>query len=127
MRILAALVASFLVALTATAASAQSVPVMVWAEDDLDPCAWGQVRGLKASGDGFLSVRKGPGSHYGRIDKIHNGQGLFLCDYRDGWHGVIYTKKGTDCKIGRPTSPRPYQGRCWVGWAHENWIVLIAG
>ena len=106
----------------------QSVPVKIYWDEDLDPCGYGVVRGLNPNRDGFLAVRTGPGTSYGLVDKIFEEQELYLCDYSDGWHGVLYTKKGTDCFENVPQGRvSDYNGRCWHGWAHENWILFLAG
>ncbi|AXQ93346.1 hypothetical protein ORIO_05865 [Cereibacter azotoformans] len=39
------------------------------------------VRGLDPNGDGFLSVRRGPGSENAEIARVRNGDALFL-DHR---------------------------------------------
>ena len=109
-------------------AQAQSVPVYLDSTDDIDPCAWGKVTGLKVNGDGFLAVRTGPGTNYKMIDKIHNGQEVYLCDWDGKWIGVLYTKKNTDCFSRHVHGTRQkYNGRCWNGWVHRNWVELLAG
>ena len=109
--------------------SAGDVPVMIGGEAGMDACGgWGRVARLKADGDGFLAVRSGPGSKYGVKDKIHNGQGVIICEQRGKWYSIIYTKKDTDCGVSSPVaSRRAYSGRCWSGWAHKNWIDYLAG
>ena len=40
-----------------------SVPVMYGGEIDEDACAgWGEISGIDVNGDGFVSVRSGPGT-----------------------------------------------------------------
>ena len=123
------LFSAILFALTfAGQAFAQSVPVMLDSTDDIDPCGFGVVSGLKADGDGFLAVRKGPGTNYAKFDEIHNGQELWICDDDGDWVGVLYTKKDTDC-FSRHTmgTLQAYNGRCWNGWVHKNWVEFLAG
>ncbi|SMC43400.1 hypothetical protein [Primorskyibacter flagellatus] len=36
------------------------------------------VTGLDPNGDGFLSVRRGPGSQHQEIARVHNGDALFF-------------------------------------------------
>lgn len=109
-------------------AVAQSIPVYLDSRDDIDPCGWGKVTGLKSDGDGFLAVRTGPGTNYKMLDKIHNDQEVWLCDWDGEWIGVLYTKKNTDCFSRHIHGTRQaYKGRCWNGWVHRNWIELLAG
>ena len=104
----------------------KSVPVMVGGNADFDACgSWGKVQGLDIRGEGFLAVRKGPGSKYRMIDKLHNGDGVWFCDSRGKWVGVIY---GKNCNVSSPIVQRkPYNGSCKSGWAFEKWLVLTAG
>ena len=50
------------------------VEIMERADEGLDTCAFGQIAGLKADGDGFLAVRKGPGTNHEKIDELVNGE-----------------------------------------------------
>ena len=104
------------------------VPVIVQASGVTDACAYGVVFGLAAGGDGFLAVKAGPGLRYGRIDKLYNGEPVYLCADAGDWWGIVYTRKLLDCKISTPW-PRtlPYAGPCRSGWARKKWIRLTAG
>ena len=106
-----------------------SVPVMVGAEADYDACGGlGEVRGLNPNGDGFLAVRAGPGTKYAVIDRLYNGDQVYFCDAHGKWIGIVYGQPEQDCNVSSPL-PRqqPYEGPCQSGWAHQNWLVLIAG
>ena len=106
------------------------VPVVLGHEPDLDACgAIGVVAGLRAGGDGFLAVRGGPGTGYGKLDEITNGQTVFVCDRKGEWYAIVYSDDVSDgCGV---TSPWPavaaYTGPCRSGWAHRNWITITAG
>jgi hypothetical protein len=66
-------------AIVAGSVSAESAridaAIMIGGEEDLDACSsTGEVTGLDPSGDGFLSVRSGPGGRpYREIDRLFNG------------------------------------------------------
>jgi hypothetical protein len=104
------------------------VPVIVQASGVTDACANGVVFGLAARGDGFLAVKAGPGLRYGRIEKLYNGEPVYLCADAGDWWGIVYTRKPQDCKVSTPW-PRtlPYAGPCRSGWARKKWIRLTAG
>lgn len=59
--------------------------------------------GLHPNGDGFLSVRTGPGTNYRKIDELQNGDRVTIINGKGGSLGV-------ECGAGRS------------GWAHGNWI-----
>lgn len=87
--------------------------------------AWysiGRVQGLKADGDGFLSVRSGPGSNYRKLDEVYNGDEVTIYEARGDWFGVVYRDSGEryDCS----TTPRalPYR---FKGWVHRNWVKVL--
>lgn len=75
------------------------------------------VGGLDPYGDGFLSVRTGPGSRYSRIDTLHNGDKVGVCDYSRSWRLVYYGTNGS-CylKYGEP------RGDCRRGWVYSRYL-----
>ncbi|SLN74442.1 hypothetical protein ROJ8625_04059 [Roseivivax jejudonensis] len=61
------------------------------------------VRGLDPNGDGFLSVRTGPGSDYREIARVRNGDSLFLDtrECRGNWcisQGAVVNDRRTDLR-----------------------------
>ena len=116
-----------------TAALAQAaVPVMVGRYDpELDACgSQGQVTGLNPDGDNFLAVRVGPGVQYEKIDELHKGEVVNICEGEGGWLGIVYRKDGdgfSECGVGTPLPFGPYAGPCKTGWISERYIVIIAG
>ena len=108
------------------------VPVMAGAEAEFDACpSTGTIVGLDPQGDGFLSVRSGPGgSKYREIDRVYNGMQVFICEYKGPWLGVVYSSSGeTDsCNVSTNWSRRmPYTGPCEYGWIHSRYVGDIAG
>jgi hypothetical protein len=103
-------------------------PVIIYSADGRDACANGRVHGLDPSGDGFLAVKGGPGLKYNRIDKLYNGEEVYLCVATGDWFGVVYTKTRQDCNVSTPW-PRslPYTGPCRSGWVHRRWVEVTAG
>lgn len=102
------------------------VPVMEHADGgDYDTCSLGQVAGLKAGGDGFLAVRTGPGSDYTMIDKVYNGDKVWIFDQVGGWLGVVYGVDFVECSPIQKDRPVAKQGK--KGWVHKNWVREIAG
>lgn len=88
-------------------------------------CSSGIVRGLKPGGDGFLAVRAGPGTSHRMLDRLHNGESVWLCDQRGDWVGIVYGRE--DCGTEGSGPEHPYTGSCRAGWAHGRWIELVAG
>lgn len=101
------------------------IPVMERASDDLDTCAYGQVVGLKADGDGFLAVRKGPNSNHQKIDELRNFDKVWLFDEKDGWIGIVYSV--TELSCSPIDQDRPVQTNGKKGWVFGKWIEVLAG
>ena len=118
-----------LVAMGAGLAVSLSVPVIVGKVPEYDACGSnGVVKGLDPHGDGFLAVRSGPGSQYQMLDKLLEGQAVFVCDDRGQWLGVVYTRGNQDCGVDSALDrPKPYSGPCFSGWVYRNWITITAG
>lgn len=108
-------------------ASAQSldVPVMERADDGLDTCAFGQVVGLKADGDGFLSVRRGPSTSYESFDQLKNNDKVWLFEEKDGWYGVVYGVDELTCSPVDKDRPVETDGK--IGWIYGKWVEVLAG
>src|SRR4051812_2488679 len=68
------------------------VPIMLGGNEKFDACSSeGQIVGLKPGGDGFLSVRSGPGARpYREIDRLYNGNRVAICDDDGPWYAVVY-------------------------------------
>ncbi|EAQ02887.1 hypothetical protein OB2597_15935 [Pseudooceanicola batsensis HTCC2597] len=110
----------------ATLAGANDLDVPI-TENPYRDCeaAWysiGQVQGLNPDGDGFLSVRSGPGSHFRKLDEVYNGDRLTIYEARGDWFGVVYRDDGSD--FGCSTTPRPLPYR-FKGWVHRNWVRVL--
>ncbi|HZB61455.1 MAG TPA: SH3 domain-containing protein [Microvirga sp.] len=107
------------------------VPVMAGGEEDLDACASsGRIVGLNPRGDGFLSVRSGPGGKpYREIDRLYNGNAVMVCDEQGPWLAVVYGRSADDdCGVGTPWPVRkPYGGPCRSGWVHSRYVRMVAG
>jgi len=103
------------------------VPVIIEA-GDLDPCSNGVVVGLDPRGDGFLAVKSGPGLRYRRIDKLYNGEKIYVCGRRGDWLAIVYSRHNSGCGVTSPwVRTLPYTGPCAVGWTHRRWIEIWAG
>jgi len=96
--------------------------------DDMDACSsMGEVVGLKRNGDNFLAVRAGPGSTEAKLDEIHMGDAVFICDERNGWMGIVYGG-GRGCGVSSPVVPRQtYMGPCRSGWVSARFVEVTAG
>ncbi len=103
-------------------------PVFIEASD-YDACgANGVVAGLDPAGDGFLAVRSGPGARRPELDRLYNGEGVYVCAEKGSWLGIVYTRNGRDCNVTSPWPvSQPYTGPCRSGWVHKNWIEITAG
>lgn len=86
-----------------------AVPIVKDCVDDQAACyAAATVMGLDPQGDGFLAVRRGPGTDHAMIDKLFNGDVVRVITRRGKWYGVEYG-----------------QGR--KGWVYGKWLGNWAG
>ncbi len=108
------------------------VPVMAGGNPEFQACPQvGEIMGLDPNGDGFLSVRSGPGGRpFQEIDRVYNGMRVKICDRHGPWYGVVYDADGrTDrCIVDASRTIRgPYTGPCRYGWVHSRYVGDIAG
>ena len=126
---------AMIMALLPTTAVSQSsrtdVPVMITPGDG-DACANGEIVGLDPKGDGFLSVRSGPGGRpYREIDRLFNGNQIYICGQSGAWYSVVYTADrsiGRECGVSTSWSTQqPYTRPCRYGWVHSRYVKGVAG
>lgn len=105
-----------------------AVPIIIEASS-FDACGGnGVIEGLDPSGDGFLAVRSGPGTRHREIDRLYNGEEVYLCVTSGRWIGIVYTRQRQDCNVTTSwITTQPYTGPCRSGWVHRNWVRLYAG
>jgi hypothetical protein len=106
------------------------VPIMLGGNSDEDACASaGVVAGLSPQGDGFLSVRSGPGGKCAEMDRVYNGNQVHICAINGIWTAVVYGGGGgRDCGVGSPWPKRKaYTGPCKYGWVSSRYISVTAG
>jgi hypothetical protein len=116
-------------ALSQEAYTRPQVPVIIGGDAGYDAClSNGVVIGLDPNNDGFLAVKGGPGLSYPRIDKLYNGERVYICDETEAWFAVIYPKRRQDCNVSTPwTVKLPYTGPCRSGWVFKRYIRITAG
>jgi len=119
-------------AFAACAASAQTRPVTVQADPELDACpSTGVVSGLNPRGDNFLSVRAAPRAGAREVGRLRTRQVVFVCDTSagQGWWGVVYPRvRGRNCRLStRLRRHRAYAGPCRSGWVATRYVTLIGG
>lgn len=127
-------IALILPAVSIGAAPPRAVPVEVGGSAEWDACgSLGEVRGLKAGGDGFLAVRAGPGADYAMLDRLGNGRQVYVCATRGRWISIVYAAADSNageagCGVSSAIAKaRVYPGPCKSGWVHSSWIEIIAG
>ena len=103
------------------------VPVVIGGDPEIPACfAGGTVMGLDPNGDGFLSVRSGPGGKpFHEMDRVFNGQRLRICEERGPWLAVVYAPGRGPEVCGVEDGVRgsiPYTGPCRYGWVHTRYV-----
>ncbi|MBB3032874.1 SH3 domain-containing protein [Alteriqipengyuania lutimaris] len=98
---------------------------------DADSCAsYGEVTGLDAAGETYLSVRDAPSLDVKERDRLDPGQGVHICGESNGWYGVVYdnSDEAQECGIAEPVSePTNYTGPCAQGWVQSDFVTIVAG
>jgi hypothetical protein len=108
------------------------VPIVIGGDKQINACAaTGEVGGLDSQGSGFLSVQTGPDRAYRKIDRLFNGNKIYICDQIGSWYSVIYSESREltqECGVGKPRETRQaYTGPCRYGWAEMRYIRPISG
>ena len=106
-----------------------SVPIIIGGDPDYDACGGvGIIKGLDPHGDGFLAVKSGPTLSAARLDKLYNGDRVYICSQKGNWVGIVYSKGYQQCNVSTPwPEAQPYTGPCRSGWAYKTWIRPYAG
>lgn len=107
------------------------MPIVIGGDSTFDACpSTGKVIGLDQNRDGYLSVRNGPDkARFDEIDRIPNGQILWICDRVEQWFAVVYQPGDQqDCGVSTPWLIKsPYTGPCRSGWVHSRYVGDQAG
>lgn len=127
-------IAIFTLCTLSLAADQQSVPIFIGGNDIVDACgSTGAVKGLSSKGDGYLSVRTGPGSHFKEKNRLTEGKMFYMCNFKESksssWVGIVYsTNNSSDCGVSSPIEKAiEYKGPCQWGWVNEKWVEVVAG
>lgn len=103
--------------------SADEVTIVIGGDASTAACA---KRGAVATQGGTLSVRRGPGTNYSRVDSLANGRAVHFCDWSadEAWVGVVYPgTAGGNCGVDLPQrEPGPYTGKCRTGWISSQYV-----
>ena len=104
------------------------VPIMIGGgENQNEACEEGaDIVGLDPHGDGFLSVRSGPGGkQFREIDRVYNGMHVKVCGENGTWSAIVYDPSGDyrGCNVDGPWLTRmAYTGPCRYGWAFAKYV-----
>jgi len=105
-------------------------PVIYGHDKGLDACAgYGQIVGTGAGDNGTVIVRAAPMVGSYPEHELKPGQGVSMCDYVEGWHGIVFSDdRVSDCGTGSPIeAKREYDGPCKSGWVKAGNVELLAG
>ena len=124
-----ALVAGALSLAAPQPAAAQDRPIVLGGNDEFDACnSAGVVSGLDPRGDGFLSLRGGPGTQYREPRRLPAGARLIICHDQGEWLAVVVPTGSGGCGVTTPwPRRRAYSGPCPSGWVHRRWVTVTAG
>lgn len=140
-----------LLALTLPAAAQPVAPKPVVLErlvfdgkPDVYAGAWARIVGLKAGGDGFVSVRAAPSTEAAELDRLAKDRHIYAINPLDDWKkatfiAVIYSADPgmnaeafeTACGVDNPPKAnapvkRNYTGPCKSGWVHKRFVEVLA-
>jgi hypothetical protein len=105
-------------------------PIIIGGDERVKACGdTGEIVGLDPQGDGFLSVRSGPGGQpFQEKDRLFNGNEVSICARSGPWLAVVYSdQRGLEqiCGVDKPWRTRqPYTGPCRYGWIHSTHVRI---
>ncbi|MEP6622493.1 MAG: SH3 domain-containing protein, partial [bacterium] len=75
-----------------------------------------------------LTVRSGAGSQFRKIDRLHSGRKVYICDERGGWFKIFYSNPQGPCgpTFSNGLGVHKTAG-CKSGWVEQKWIEVISG
>ena len=75
----------------------------------------------------YAIIRSGPGAQFNKIDRLHSGKDVYICDETEDWFKIFYGSNG-------PCSSKSGKGldldktkHCQSGWVEKKWIEVISG
>lgn len=112
--------------------SLAKVSIQIGGDENMDVCpSLARVVNLSKGPDGFLAVKNAPNLKAVRVDKIYNGQNVFICqESADGkWYGIVYSNvQKLECGVTSPIEKKKeYDGPCKSGWVSKKYIKIFAG
>jgi hypothetical protein len=108
------------------------VPIVIGGDKGVLACrGTGEVLVLDSKGAGFLPVQSGPDRPYREIDRLSNGDKVFICDQRGLWYAVVYSESHElmrECGVSRPWLIRQaYTGPCRYCWVPVHYVRTTSG
>ncbi|MDD3495184.1 MAG: hypothetical protein PHU11_04765 [Dysgonamonadaceae bacterium] len=97
-------------------------------DGDAIDCSYAKVKGVNKGNDQFLMVRSKPNEKAGSLDKLHENDTLWICDWNQDWYGIIYGKGCSPNSIA--TEKRKFYqdtAECHTGWVFSRYIEILAG
>jgi hypothetical protein len=114
---------------SAVLAASDKDPVQYGGDENLDACpTLAQVTNLSEGKDEFLAVKAAPHLKATRLDKLHRGQSLWICQEKKDWYGVVYsTGQNQNCGVTQAVKTKKvYDGPCKSGWVSKKFVELVA-
>ena len=103
-------------------------PVMLKADNGLDPCSLGAITGAD---DGAIMVFPGDSTELDATDFLSDHEKVWICDSDEGGDmiGIVYSADpDKNCEVGSPVAEdKPYLGPCEWGWIKAQWVQVLAG
>jgi len=90
-------------------------------------CNFAKVKDHLEQGN-YVTVRSGAGAQFRKIDRLHSGREVYICDERGDWFKIFYSDPNGPCGPTSSNGLDVQQTRgCKSGWVERKWIDVISG
>jgi hypothetical protein len=90
-------------------------------------CNYAIVKGHLEQGT-YVTIRLGPGAQFKKLDRLHSGKEVYICDESGDWFKVFYSDSNGPCGSTSSNGLDVTKARgCHSGWVEKKWIEVISG
>jgi hypothetical protein len=90
-------------------------------------CNFAKVKARPGSEDSVI-VRSGAGKEFRKIDRLHSGSAVYICDEGGDWFKISYSSPNGPCDSTRIKGLDVQKAKgCRSGWVEKRLIDVISG
>ena len=90
-------------------------------------CNYAKVKDHLQQGS-YVTIRSGAGAQFKKIDRLHAGREVYICDERGDWFKIFYSDSNGPCGSTSSNGLDVQKAKgCQSGWVEKKWIDVISG